>query len=71
MNETSNIDLIAGQPQAGPAPSTTDWGKGPPVPEITQFLQGPQKRGFEMGRAFGIFFEIIAASVRSISSARV
>src|SRR5580704_17592289 len=44
---------------AEPAPSTTNWGKGPPVPEITQFLQGPQRRGFELGRAIGIFFEIM------------
>src|SRR5207253_6190401 len=42
-----------------PAPSTTDWGKKPPVPEIRQFLQGPQKRSFELGRAIRIFFEIM------------
>ena len=34
-------------------------GQAPPVPEITQFLQGPQKRSFELGRAVGIFFEIM------------
>jgi uncharacterized protein (TIGR00730 family) len=45
--------------QEGPATSTTDWGKAPPVPEIRQFLQGPQTRGFELGRAVGIFFEIM------------
>ena len=46
-------------PAAGPAPSTTHWGKAPPEPEITQFLQGPQKRSFELGKAIGIFFEIL------------
>jgi len=45
--------------QEGPATSTTDWGKAPPAPEIRQFLQGPQTRGFELGRAVGIFFEIM------------
>jgi hypothetical protein len=59
MHQVPNTDHLAGQPQTGPAPSTTDWGKAPPVAEITQFLQGPQKRGFELGRAFGIFFEIM------------
>src|ERR1700687_2965586 len=59
MTQSRNPDLIVGQPQTGPAPSTTHWGKAPPVPEVTQFLQGPQKRGFELGRAVRIFFEIM------------
>jgi uncharacterized protein (TIGR00730 family) len=60
MSQTRNSDPQAGQPQTGPAPSTTHWGKAPPAPEITQFLQGPQKRGFELGRAVAIFFEIMS-----------
>jgi len=44
---------------AQPASSTTRWGKRPPVHEITQFLQGPQTRGFELRRAIGIFFEFL------------
>lgn len=59
MSQTRNTDPIAGQPHTGPAPSTTEWGKAPPVPEVAQFLQGPQKRSFELGRAVGIFFEIV------------
>jgi hypothetical protein len=35
MNQTPNTEPIAEQPQMAPAPSTTDWGKAPPVPEIT------------------------------------
>lgn len=58
MSESRDTDLVV-QPQPGPAPSTTDWGKAPPVPEIAQFLQGPQRRGFELVRAVKIFFEII------------
>jgi uncharacterized protein (TIGR00730 family) len=59
MNQTRITEPLAGQPQPGPALSTTDWGKALPVPEIKQFLQGPQKRSFELGRAVGIFFEIM------------
>ena len=58
MSESRDSDLVV-QPEPGPAPSTTDWGKAPPVPEIAQFLQGPQRRGFELVRAVKIFFEII------------
>src|SRR6185369_6758309 len=59
MSQPQNTDPLAGPPQSGPAPSTTNWGKAPPVPEIRQFLQGPQKRGFELRRAVSIFFEIL------------
>ncbi len=44
---------------AQPATSTTHWGKARGLPEITQFLQGPQTRGFELSRAVRIFFEIM------------
>jgi uncharacterized protein (TIGR00730 family) len=60
MNQTPKPDPVVGQPEGGPATSTTHWGKAPPVPEIRQFLQGPQKRSFELGRAVGIFFEIMS-----------
>ncbi len=56
MSQTPNPDPVLGQPQRGPASSTTDWGKAPPVPEIMQFPQGPQKRSFELGRAVAIVF---------------
>jgi uncharacterized protein (TIGR00730 family) len=35
------------------------WGKGPAGPEEARFLQGPQPRGFELGRAFRIFGELL------------
>src|SRR5262249_48461740 len=60
MSQMPNPDPVLGQPQRRPAPSTTHWGKAPPVPEIRQFLQGPQKLSFELGRAVGIFFEIMS-----------
>jgi uncharacterized protein (TIGR00730 family) len=59
MSKASIVGPVNGPLEPAPAPSTTDWGKGPPEPEITQFLSGPQKRGFELGRAIGIFFEIL------------
>jgi uncharacterized protein (TIGR00730 family) len=43
-----------------PAKSRTDWGKGPPTPEVTRFLHGPQPRGFELLRAARIFWELLS-----------
>ena len=59
MNQTPNTRPVVAQPQPGPASSTTEWGKTPSTPEITKFLQGPQNRGFELGRALGILFELM------------
>ena len=42
-----------------PAKSQTDWGIGPPKPEVERFLRGPQPRGFELGRATRIFWELL------------
>jgi uncharacterized protein (TIGR00730 family) len=35
------------------------WGRTPGSPEEIRFLQGPQRRTFELGRAIGIFFEFM------------
>jgi uncharacterized protein (TIGR00730 family) len=59
MIQTPSSEPANERPQGGPAHSTTNWGKAPPVPEITQFLQGPQPRFFELGRAVRIFWEIL------------
>jgi uncharacterized protein (TIGR00730 family) len=59
MNQTRATDPVDGQPQKGPAPSSTDWGKAPAAPEEQRFLQGPQPRGFELRRAARIFFEFL------------
>lgn len=43
-----------------PAPSSeTLWEGGATEPEIIRFLQGPQSRPFELGRAIRIFFELL------------
>ncbi len=55
MSPTSDSQADLAQPAA----STTEWGKSPGVPEIRQFLQGPQTRGFELSRAVRIFFEMM------------
>jgi uncharacterized protein (TIGR00730 family) len=59
MSQLPNSDPVSAQSQTRPASSQTQWGKSPPVPEIRQFMQGPQRRGFELRRAIGIFFEIM------------
>jgi len=35
------------------------WKEGPSPAEVRQFLQGPQRRGFELGRAIRIFIEFL------------
>lgn len=35
------------------------WGKATTTPEEKLFLEGPQSRGFELGRAFRIFRELV------------
>ena len=42
-----------------PAKSQTDWGIGPAKSEVARFLRGPQPRGFELGRAARIFWELL------------
>jgi uncharacterized protein (TIGR00730 family) len=42
-----------------PAKSRTDWGKGPPAPEVARFLEGPQPRGSELVNAVRLFWETI------------
>jgi uncharacterized protein (TIGR00730 family) len=42
-----------------PAKSQTDWGIGPAKVEVDRFLRGPQPRGFELGRAGRIFWELL------------
>ena len=59
MNQAPNADLVGGESEKQPASSTTQWGKASPDAEIKQYLQGPQRRSFELGRALGIFFEIM------------
>jgi uncharacterized protein (TIGR00730 family) len=59
LNQAPNADLVGGESEKQPASSTTQWGKASPDAEIRQYLQGPQRRSFELGRALGIFFEIM------------
>ncbi len=56
---SSIIEPVAARPLDGPARSETNWGKAPPTREVLQFLQGPQRRGFELASAFRFFFELV------------
>ena len=42
-----------------PEVPNSQWGKSTASPEEEVFLEGPRSRGFELGRAFRIFFELI------------
>jgi uncharacterized protein (TIGR00730 family) len=44
---------------AEPEVPNSQWGKSTPNPEEELFLEGPRSRGFELGRAFRIFRELI------------
>ena len=44
---------------AQPSATTADWGKRPEDTEEQKFLEGPQDRTSELGRALRIFFEFI------------
>ena len=46
-------------PDHVPAASPSSWGIPAYNPENKRFLQGPQHRSFEMGRAFSVFRELI------------
>lgn len=39
--------------------SDKKWGKVPDTPELSQFLEGPKERTFELGMALRIFWEFI------------
>ena len=47
--------------QASPSTSTgtRPWGKIVGSPKVVRFLEGPQRRGFELARALHIFFEFL------------
>ncbi len=56
MNEPAPSDLPPATPDGN---GSAKWGKGPAPPEEHKFLQGPQRRGFELWRAVRIFFELL------------
>jgi uncharacterized protein (TIGR00730 family) len=56
MSET--LKLYKGPALAEAGPDAPAWDAGAP-PEVKQFLQGPQRRGFELARAVRIFFELM------------
>ncbi len=39
--------------------NSSQWGVGTATPDVHRFLQGPQSRGFELGEALSIFWELM------------
>lgn len=60
---TSSFSMgsVGSQGSNGPAVATLEasWGKVSGPRDEIRFLQGPQRRGFELARAFRIFFEFL------------
>jgi uncharacterized protein (TIGR00730 family) len=59
MDEVTGSDRASATTQADSADSRSKWGVGPHPHDVTLFLQGPQRRGFELTQAVRIFFEIL------------
>jgi hypothetical protein len=59
MDEVLELNLTKAPSGREPAKSRSNWGEGPPVPEVERFLRGPQRRGFELGQAVQIFVEVL------------
>jgi hypothetical protein len=53
------LEPPASPENAPPGDPKVDWGTGPAATEVTRFLQGPQRRSFELARAVQIFFELV------------
>jgi uncharacterized protein (TIGR00730 family) len=58
MKEMVDLDQLSKLRQE-PVASLPRWGAGPGAPEESLFLQGPQPRGFELGKAIRIFCELM------------
>jgi uncharacterized protein (TIGR00730 family) len=59
MNELVGLEQPAPPPPPEPAAPGANWGAGAAAPDQVRFLQGPQPRGFELGKALGIFCELM------------
>jgi uncharacterized protein (TIGR00730 family) len=59
MNEMLPSSIPPAPPPNGQPLGEFEWGKRPPVSEVQKFLQGPQRREFELMRAVRIFFEFM------------
>lgn len=57
MNEPVGLGQNSKSPHQ-PDTSEAHWGAGA-APDVVRFLQGPQPRGFELSKAFGIFCELM------------
>jgi uncharacterized protein (TIGR00730 family) len=53
LKHTANSKIVPA------ANGSTEWGTGAGTAEVSRFLQGPQRRGFELARAAQIFYELL------------
>jgi uncharacterized protein (TIGR00730 family) len=58
-NSDARTDGQSLAPSAPPADRLPQWGKAPGPPEEVRFLEGPRRRGVELGWAAGVFRELI------------
>ncbi len=59
MNKRPEPDDEAAEARPGSGGPPYRWGVGPGRPEVTRFLHGPQRRGFELKQAVRVFSEMI------------
>jgi uncharacterized protein (TIGR00730 family) len=59
MSDLLQPNQSASAPPLPPSGVLPHWGKGPGAPEVSRFLQGPQRRGTELMRATRIFAELM------------
>jgi uncharacterized protein (TIGR00730 family) len=57
MNDLVKLKRQSSQPQI--LTPAADWAAGPVAPDEARFFQGPQPRGFELGKAWSIFLELM------------
>lgn len=59
MPDSTTQELLTAPDPLHVDESQRHWNDGPPVPEVHAFLQGPQRRQFELRRAVRVFYEMI------------
>ena len=58
MSEPVGLEQPA-KPRQNPDATEASWEAGAVAADEVRFLQGPQPRGFELGKALGIFYELM------------
>jgi uncharacterized protein (TIGR00730 family) len=59
MSEAKEPSRPGSSAEPGSGDDPRRWGTGPAAPEVTRFLQGPQRRSFELRQAVRVFVEML------------